>query len=602
MYIKSLRIRNTVTNKVMREVPFHMGANFVVDTESSERHNKVGKTTFLKLIDVLMGAQNKNLVYTDQETNNENVELRDIITKERIVAEMTVVESLTTPHGKIYELKVELFPRGGYYIDCEKMSLKKYRLKLNEIFFGIDNNVPTFRQLINSFVRVSVGGDDSSFLRTLTRASNATYRCVYNFLFDISDPELDSQLSKLKTVLGRAQESLRQYKRVNSVDDIEQQRQILVALESEHSRVKSQADDIFDSDEYKANRDSIANVRAEYARLVEALSEIDYRIERSASLLEAARAERKRQADLDISRRFFDEVCAILPDLNKTFEDMVCFNDKLVDNKIAYFESIDSDLQAERSALVDERDRLVDSNSRYLSLVARDRIDEYEQLSDTLMRLQREIGKRREIVDTLDRYDQELSSIQTDIDSYSTGGSKRDGKGGDYQAMMTSFNEYFTHLATKINGEKPILVYSPDTEKFPVSITQLSGTSTGTRKSLIAAFDLAYQQFAIAKRVFTPRFVVHDVIENVEGDDLRTIIEVANGIDAQYIVAVLKEKLDSSHITEDEQASLRILQLAEDDKLFEGTSVDEAELSSRTLENSGTIEAEQIKQNLATAA
>lgn len=585
MYIKSLRIRNTATNAIMREVSFHMGANFVVDTENSTRHNKVGKTTFLKLIDVLMGAQNKNLVYTDQESNNETVELRDIIVEKRIASEMTIAESLTAPYGKTHDLKVELFPRGGYFIDGERMSQTNYRLKLNEVLFGIDNNIPTFRQLINSFVRVSVGGDDSSFLRTLTRASNATYRSVYNFLFDISDPELDSQLSKLKTLLNHAQESLRQYKRVNGVDDIEQQCQILVALESEYERVKRQADDIFDSEEYVANRDAIADVRAQYAKLTDALGEIDYRIERNALSLNDARAERERQADLSISRKFFDEVCAMLPDLNKTFEDMVGFNDKLVDNKISYFESIEADLDAQRAKLVAQRNALLDGNNQYLSLVARDRIAEYEELTATLMQLRQEIGKRKEIVDTLDRYARELADIQSNIDSYSTGGSKRDGNGSEYQSMMTAFNSYFTPLAAKINGEKPILVYSPDTEKFPVSITELSGTSTGTRKSLIAAFDLAYQQFAIANRIFTPRFIVHDVIENIEGDDLRAIIEAANGMESQYILAILKEKLDSSRIPEEKQASLSILQLAEDDKLFEGISVDAAETSDQRLEH-----------------
>lgn len=61
MFIKSLRICNTATGVVMREVFFHRGANFIVDTEGSEKHNKVGKTTFLKLIDVLMGASEKKI-------------------------------------------------------------------------------------------------------------------------------------------------------------------------------------------------------------------------------------------------------------------------------------------------------------------------------------------------------------------------------------------------------------------------------------------------------------------------------------------------------------------------------------------------------------
>ena len=103
---------------------------------------------------------------------------------------------------------------------------------------------------------------------------------------------------------------------------------------------------------------------------------------------------------------------------------------------------------------------------------------------------------------------------------------------------MTSFNECFTPLAQRINSEQPILVFQPITTIFPVTITEISGSSIGTRKSLIAAYDHAYQHFAIANLIHTPRFVMHGVVENVEGDDLRTIVNVANDIDAQYAVAV----------------------------------------------------------------
>ena len=76
-------------------------------------------------------------------------------------------------------------------------------------------------------------------------------------------------------------------------------------------------------------------------------------------------------------------------------------------------------------------------------------------------------------------------------------------------------------------------------------------------------------------------------MENVEGDDLHTVVEAANSVDAQYIVAVLKEKLDSSHISSEEQDKLQILRLADDDKLFEGKSVTEAEVraSAGAVEN-----------------
>ncbi|WP_315572912.1 DUF2326 domain-containing protein [Lancefieldella rimae] len=587
MFIKSLRIRNTVTDVVMREIFFHKGVNFVVDTEGSTKHNKVGKTTFLKLIDVLMGASDKKYVYVDQETNNEVSELRNIIVEKQVAVEMMLVRNLNEPYGKSVSLKVELFPRGRYFIDDERVSPDIYRQQLNELLFGITNNIPTFRQLIHSFVRVSVEGDSNAFLRTLTRTSNATYRSVYNFLFDISDPALDNELSKLNGELTRIQETVRRYKQVNQANDLEQQRQVLLALEVNYSKTKSKMDDILNVDDYKNNRETIMATRAEYTKLTDQLNELDYRIERNSEALKLARAEKTRKANLELSQRFFDEVCGMLPEINKTFEEMVTFNNKLCDNKISYFSELDKELHKKRAELAQERERLLDQNSQYLSLVTQDRIGEYEQLSSALVQQKQEIGRHEEVIDTLERFEKELEDIQKDIDSYSTGGSARKGKSEDYQSMMNSFNSFFTSLAQEINGESPILVYSPDTKKFPVSITEISGSSTGTRKSLIAAFDLAYQQFAIANDIHTPRFVVHDVVETVEGGDLSAIVKSANSIDMQYIVATLKEKLDSSEISDEDQRELQILQLADDNRLFEGSSVETAEAS---VKDTGSVE------------
>lgn len=171
MFIESLRILDTSTNTVMRNVTFHKGTNFVVDSEVSERHNKVGKTTFLKLIDILMGAQDRKLLYTDHDTGTVTVGLRDIIVNRKVAAELKLVDSLSDSPGNSAIARVELFPRGHYLINGTRVSAGVYREKLNALLFGIKNNVPTFRQLINSFVRVSVNGDRSAFLKTLPSGS-----------------------------------------------------------------------------------------------------------------------------------------------------------------------------------------------------------------------------------------------------------------------------------------------------------------------------------------------------------------------------------------------------------------------------------------------
>lgn len=574
MFIGSVRLRNSITGRVMREVVFHQGANLIVDAFDSDRHNKVGKTTFLKLIDVLLGANGRDRLYKDDETNSVNEELRDIIKEKRVVGEMTLVNSLERPSNHNVELMVELFPRGRYFFDGEKVSATKYRELLGDTLFAVGSSKPTFRQLIKSFVRISLSGDDYSFLRTLTRASNVDYRAVYNYLFDISDSELDARLAELNRELNKLKESAKQFKRFAGIKDEEQLAQVGVALERECQRVESRLDDVLDADEFKANREAIEEARNRYAELRSDLAEIEFKIGRNAESIERAKKEAAKQADLSLSRSFYDEVCSLIPSVNKTFEEMVEFNRALCENEITYFQEVGAELELERASV---QAKLVDfsaENLRYLSLLDGEAMTEYEVLLEECMRLRQEMGRNSEVLSTLHGYDGRMKELESQIASLSEGGEERESSVSSHQDMMNSFNSYFTLMANDVNGERPILTYSTATNKFPVAITDLNGSSTGTRKSLLAVYDLSYQEFAIANRIEVPRFVVQDVVENVEGEDLKKIIDIANGIDCQFIVAVLKEKLDSSQIPQEAQDAMCILKLSKRDKLFQGPTVE----------------------------
>lgn len=574
MFIGSVKLRNSINGQVMREVVFHKGANLIVDAYESDRHNKVGKTTFLKLIDVLLGANGKDRLYKDDETNSVNEELRDIIKEKRVVGEMTLVNSFERPSSQNVELKVELFPRGKYFFEGEKVSANRYRELLGETLFAVNSNKPTFRQLIKSFVRISLSGDDYSFLRTLTSASIADYRAVYNYLFDISDSELDARLAELNRELNKLKESAKQYRRLAGIEDEEQLIQVGVALERECQRVESRLGDLFDADEFKANRETIEEARSQYARLCSDLAEIEFRMERNAECIERARKEIARQADLSLSRSFYEEVRSLIPSVNKTFEDMVEFNRALCKNEITYFQEVGAELESERVGIQAKLTTFSVENSRFLSLLDGEAMNEYEALLGECMRLRQEMGRNTEVLSTLQGYDGRIKTLESQIASLSDGGEERESSISSHQDRMNSFNNYFTPMANAVNGERPILTYSTATDKFPVAITDLNGSSTGTRKSLLAVYDLSYQEFAIANKIEAPRFVVQDVVENVEGEDLKKIVDIANSINCQFIVAVLKEMLDSSRIPQDAQDSMCILELSKQDKLFQGPTVE----------------------------
>ena len=154
MFLHELRIISA-KNILIRKVDFHKGINIIVDTADSKNHNGAGKTTFLKLIDIAMGAKNKKYLYIDSDTNNINVRLKNLINEYKIFIELDIVDSKKS----ITTLKVDLFERGFRYINSERKSEKDYYKTLNKLLFDNSANYPTFRSLIGAFVRISTKKD-----------------------------------------------------------------------------------------------------------------------------------------------------------------------------------------------------------------------------------------------------------------------------------------------------------------------------------------------------------------------------------------------------------------------------------------------------------
>ena len=131
MYLQKLSIisESDENNKTIREIKFKKGVNFVTDSLMSNKHNQVGKTTFLRLIDVGLGAKNKSDIYVDSDTRINNDTLKKLIEQSRICIELEIGNKIG---GDVaYKLKVELFERGKYFVNGKQCKQSKYRKKLN---------------------------------------------------------------------------------------------------------------------------------------------------------------------------------------------------------------------------------------------------------------------------------------------------------------------------------------------------------------------------------------------------------------------------------------------------------------------------------------
>lgn len=567
MYIKTLQIVQK-NNQIIRRVDFHSGVNFVVDEEDSDTHNHVGKTTFLKLIDIALGSKDKKFIYTDSQTNTKNVKLEKLIEEQKVSVELILCNKFGSSDAENIKLKVDLFNKGHRYINGEPKKIKEYNAELNKLLFNNEKNIPTFRELIPYFVRVSAKKDDYDFLRNLHSTTRiVTYRSIYNYLFNISGSQSLDDLEKVKRQLDQIQKAEKNYKKL---DNNNQDKEILVqklsANRSRQKQLKIEIANLVKGTDFVNNRKAIASARQCYINIKDDLDNLQYRLSRIKEDIQNTEVEHP-QLNPNLTQDFFREIKQSMPQVNKTYEDLVRFNDALKENKLNYLENISVKLQKEIDITKRKQQDFLEKNSDIIGLIKNNDIAKYDELNQELADVSKNVAKQEEIYATLDRFSKEEEELKKKIDDLQENARNRS---ADYQSSLNKFNSYFTALASEMNHIQPILAYHENLKEFPVSVEDLDeGTSSGTLKSLILCYDIAYQQFAMEIGKQVPNFVVYDTLESVEGDVVLKLVDKINSMDIQVVVAILKEKLDSSKVDTNSQKRNTVLSLSNSNRVFE---------------------------------
>ncbi|UUA87207.1 DUF2326 domain-containing protein [Corynebacterium pseudogenitalium] len=562
MYIKTFRIIATDNDTDIRTVAFRQGINLVVDNEQSDKHNKVGKTTFLRCLDILLGAKDKKTIHHDHQLQQENSELKNLINDSRIAIEGVFTPDLSIPdHEDELTCKVDLFERGGRYINGSRYSYENYVQELNRIFFAHGTAKPTFRMLIKSFIRISARSDDPGFLKNLESTSLAFYHSIYDVLLGLGAHSHKTQSGDTEKKLNALKKAHKTFLELRDTDEINTKKSELEASIESLDTLEQKLEALTDLPAFRKFKDAQAELYGQFSRAYERRNELEYELAMIDLSIQEIEQERDLQAEIDIQSKFYAEVAELVPHLDKTFKQMLSFNQRLIENKLKYFSDLKSDTHEQLLATQNEIGELV-GNHEVLNDPA---LDEFRELNHAITELTLRIGELQEFVNTAEQFEEEITSLEAELEQH-----KKTIEASKHQAKqrIASFNYFFSEFSEEINQEHPVLKYYHDIDHFPLEIVLPNGASSGSRKSLMAAYDLAYQEFAKSNNIIAPRFFIHDVVENIEGADLRHIIDICEDTEAQMIVAVLHEKLASAGLTEQEIKDYTILNLSTDSKLF----------------------------------
>lgn len=564
MFIKTLKIENDT--ELIREIPFHKGINLIVDstTVKSDRDsgNNVGKTTVLRLIDYCLGGSGTN-IYKDPEfkaTGNNQI-IENFLIEQNIVITLVLKKDLDINSSSEYIIRRNFLSRKDKIqeINDEPLNNTEFPKELKKLIFNSSEDKPTFRQIIAKNIR-----DEKNRLVNTLKVLHPTtkkeeYESLYLFWLGV---DIDDSSRKQKILSDiRIEENLQ--KRLKKENNYSVLDQSLIVI-NRRIEVLDKAKESFNLNEnYESDLTKLNEIKKEINKLSTRIGQSEMKKE---LILESKIELGKEISQVDIAqiKALYEEAKALIPNVQKSFEETLSFHNEMISERANFIESELPEINSEVTQLKRELNILsIEEETLTKKLRKSGAIEELQGIISELNTLYERKGNLEEQKKLWDRTISKLETLQSELETINQGIASKD---SIIQERITKFNEYFSDISSRLYNEQFVLSAEKTERAYELNISSISGNlGTGKKKGQIAAFDLAYVQFADYFDIDHINFILHDQIENVHDNQITNLLtEIVGGVNCQYILPVLQDKLPSEVSVDD----FVVLTLSQEDKLF----------------------------------
>jgi uncharacterized protein YydD (DUF2326 family) len=562
-------------DQIVREITFKTGLNLILDKPTSQKTqtgNNVGKTTVLRLIDYCLGSDGADIWEDSEFKSSVNQEVYDFLHGPVPVSvDLTMEKPIARgPTTTTYTLNREFGKKAPGSKDrptCfvnEKAfkKLEDYREAVKWLLFGTEGSKPTLRQLVPKFVRSSPIAMSRTLKFLSGYTTEATYEIVHLFLFGFLDVGVLEERPKLVELRKRLERDLQALTRIRKEGEIAQ---LLLHLQREIESITLSNQLRGEVPEIAEHANVVSNIRSEASVLAGELGALEGDI---ASLRLTIGELESEFADVDRAavEAIYREAQTYIPKLHHDWNELTDFVQALRGRKRRFLESQVGDLQNRGSAV---RERLRGLQSREAQEIG---ILEKSQAFNYALELRADLQEKLKQVGSLEqdlRDIHELKARAEDAERHLNATKTKIEDGTSLlQERVAIFNKYFSKLSEALYGEQYLLHFE-ETSRGAIAfeLTAVgSNVGAGKKMSQTAAFDLAYVQFLTETGINFPKFVCHDGVESIHGNQLEALLRIANDVDGQLILSTLRDKLPETVEALVEECT--VLQLAQDDRLF----------------------------------
>lgn len=563
MFLKRLIIENKTG--VIRDIPFKKGINLIVD-ETPENQtlqttgNNVGKTTVLRLIDYCMGSRGES-IYKDTEFSNQpNTTIQNFLIDTEVLITIELIEDIEDENSEKIVIQRNFLDRKKKILKINNVDIlaKDFDFELKKAIYKTEVDKPTFRQMISKNIRI-----DKDRMNNIVRVlgafvSNEVYEALFLFWLGINTDRAEDKRN-LAEEKRREITFRRRLKKEGELPLIEQ-------------KLAFHYDKIQELEEQKKN----FNLNENYNEDIEKLNQVKYNLNRTSSVISQLemRKDLILESKIDLEQEYtnintaqienlYKRANALIPNIQVTFEETLKFHNDLISEKLEYITKELPELEQKLQSLRTDLNKLRNQEYELTAIIQKSGVA--EDLEEIITELNKQYERKGNLEEQkrfweasdekLERISNELNLINDDITS----------NDDLIKSRVTLFNRYFTKMSEILYDENYILTPIKKEVGYDLIVTNIEGNpSTGKKKGQIAAFDFAYIQFADNLDIRCLHFILHDQLENIHDNQLNTLVEVANSINGQYIIPILRDKIPT-HINVNQY---EILSLSQEDKLF----------------------------------
>jgi uncharacterized protein YydD (DUF2326 family) len=276
------------------------------------------------------------------------------------------------------------------------------------------------------------------------------------------------------------------------------------------------------------------------------------------------------KANLDLSQlnQIYQQASALIPTLQKKFEDLVMYHNQMLDQKAKFLADELPDLERN----IEEKERLLESLSfqeKNLSekLTKSDTFEDLEQIITQLNDLYQKKGEYENIIFQIEEVEANLKQYNNDleaIDSHLFSDEFEE----CIKRQLRKFNKIFAEISEQLYGERYAIKYEIVTNRKGQRVYKFTSFnvnfSSGKKQGEITCFDIAYTLFADENNIPCLHFLLNDKKELMHDNQLVKIAQIVNKNNIQFVASILKDKLPDEWDNE----NYFVVKLYQNDKLF----------------------------------